>query len=134
MQINQGPTVTRYELSPSQGVKVSKIVNLADDIALNLAASGIRIEAPIPGKAAVGIEVPNKNPRSVYLRTVLESDEFRNFPSKLAFALGQDIAGNPVVTDIDKMPHLLIAGATGSGKSVCINTLITSIIYKAKPD
>ena len=134
MQINQGPTVTRYELSPSQGVKVSKIVNLADDIALNLAASGIRIEAPIPGKAAVGIEVPNKNPSSVYLRTVLESDEFRNFPSKLAFALGQDIAGNPVVTDIDKMPHLLIAGATGSGKSVCINTLITSIIYKAKPD
>lgn len=134
MQINQGPTVTRYELSPSQGVKVSKIVNLADDIALNLAASGIRIEAPIPGKAAVGIEVPNKNPRSVYLRTVLESEEFQNFPSKLAFALGQDIAGNPVVTDIDKMPHLLIAGATGSGKSVCINTLITSIIYKAKPD
>ncbi|MEA4972020.1 MAG: DNA translocase FtsK [Candidatus Metalachnospira sp.] len=134
LQINRGPTVTRYELSPSQGVKVSKIVNLSDDIALNLAASGIRIEAPIPGKAAVGIEVPNKNARSVFLRTVLESDEFKNFPSKLAFALGQDIAGNPVVTDIDKMPHLLIAGATGSGKSVCINTIITSIIYKAKPD
>lgn len=134
LQINRGPTVTRYELSPSQGVKVSKIVNLSDDIALNLAANGIRIEAPIPGKAAVGIEVPNKKARSVYLRTVLESDEFKNFPSKLAFALGQDIAGNAVVTDIDKMPHLLIAGATGSGKSVCINTLITSIIYKAKPD
>lgn len=134
MQINQGPTVTRYEVSPSHGVKVSKIVNLADDIALNLAASGIRIEAPIPGKAAVGIEVPNKEQKSVYLRTVLESEQFKKFPSKLAFALGQDIAGNAVVTDIAKMPHLLIAGATGSGKSVCINTLITSIIYKAKPD
>ncbi len=134
IQINKGPTVTRYELSPSQGVKVSKIVNLADDIALNLAASGIRIEAPIPGKAAVGIEVPNKETQSVYLRTVLESEAFREHPSRLAFALGEDIAGNPVVTDIAKMPHLLIAGATGSGKSVCINTLITSILYKAKPD
>ncbi len=133
IQISKGPTVTRYELSPSQGVKVSKIVNLADDIALNLAASGIRIEAPIPGKAAVGIEVPNKETQSVYLRTVLESDAFKEHPSKLAFALGQDIAGNPVVTDIAKMPHLLIAGATGSGKSVCINTLITSILYKADP-
>ena len=134
MQINQGPTVTRYEVSPSHGVKVSKIVNLADDIALNLAARGMRIEAPIPGKAAVGIEVPNREQQSVYLRTVLESEQFKKFPSKLAFALGQDIAGNAVVTDIAKMPHLLIAGATGSGKSVCINTLITSIIYKAKPD
>lgn len=134
IQINKGPTVTRYELSPSQGVKVSKIVNLADDIALNLAASGIRIEAPIPGKAAVGIEVPNRETQSVYLRTVLESKEFEEHPSRLAFALGEDIAGNPVVTDIAKMPHLLIAGATGSGKSVCINTLITSILYKAKPD
>ena len=134
IQINRGPTVTRYELSPSQGVKVSKIVNLADDIALNLAAAGIRIEAPIPGKAAVGIEVPNKETQSVYLRTVIESEEFQNFPSKLAFALGEDIAGKAVVTDIAKMPHLLIAGATGSGKSVCINTLITSIIYKAKPE
>lgn len=133
IQISKGPTVTRYELSPSQGVKVSKIVNLADDIALNLAASGIRIEAPIPGKAAVGIEVPNKETQSVYLRTVLESDAFQNHPSKLAFALGEDITGNPVVTDIAKMPHLLIAGATGSGKSVCINTLITSILYKADP-
>lgn len=134
IQINKGPTVTRYELSPSQGVKVSKIVNLADDIALNLAASGIRIEAPIPGKAAVGIEVPNKETQSVYLRTVLESENFQKFPSKLAFALGEDIAGNAVVTDIAKMPHLLIAGATGSGKSVCINTLITSILYKANPN
>lgn len=133
IQISKGPTVTRYELSPSQGVKVSKIVNLADDIALNLAASGIRIEAPIPGKAAVGIEVPNKETQSVYMRTLLESDAFKQHPSKLAFALGQDIAGNPVVTDIAKMPHLLIAGATGSGKSVCINTLITSILYKANP-
>lgn len=133
IQISKGPTVTRYELSPSQGVKVSKIVNLADDIALNLAASGIRIEAPIPGKAAVGIEVPNKETQSVYMRTLLESDAFKEHPSKLAFALGQDIAGNAVVTDIAKMPHLLIAGATGSGKSVCINTLITSILYKADP-
>ena len=133
MQINKGPTVTRYELAPSQGVKVSKIVNLADDIALNLAATGIRIEAPIPGKAAVGIEVPNKETQSVYLRSVLESDAFKKFPSKLAFALGEDIAGNAIVTDIGKMPHLLIAGATGSGKSVCINTLITSILYKADP-
>ncbi|WP_458407674.1 DNA translocase FtsK 4TM domain-containing protein [Anaerotignum sp.] len=133
IQISKGPTVTRYELSPSQGVKVSKIVNLADDIALNLAASGIRIEAPIPGKAAVGIEVPNKETQSVYMRTLLESDAFKEHQSKLAFALGQDIAGNPVVTDIAKMPHLLIAGATGSGKSVCINTLITSILYKADP-
>jgi len=133
IQISKGPTVTRYELSPSQGVKVSKIVNLADDIALNLAASGIRIEAPIPGKAAVGIEVPNKETQSVYMRTILESDAFKEHQSKLAFALGQDIAGNPVVTDIAKMPHLLIAGATGSGKSVCINTLITSILYKADP-
>ncbi len=133
VQINKGPTVTRYEVSPSQGVKVSKIVNLADDIALNLAANGIRIEAPIPGKAAVGIEVPNQQTESVYLRTVLESEQFKEHPSKLAFALGVDIEGNPVVTDIAKMPHLLIAGATGSGKSVCINTLIASILYKATP-
>ena len=133
VQINKGPAITRYELSPSQGVKVSKIVNLADDIALNLASSGIRIEAPIPGKAAVGIEVPNKETQAVYLREVIDTDTFRKHPSKLAFALGKDIAGNPVVTDIAKMPHLLIAGATGSGKSVCINTLITSILYKAEP-
>ncbi|MBU3811000.1 MAG: DNA translocase FtsK [Candidatus Niameybacter stercoravium] len=132
-QINKGPTVTRYELQPKQGVKVSKIVNLADDIALNLAASGIRIEAPIPGKAAVGIEVPNDISEMVYLRDVIESDQFAAFPSKLAFALGKDIAGKPIVADIGKMPHILIAGATGSGKSVCINTLITSILYKASP-
>ena len=134
VQINKGPTVTRYELTPSQGVKVSKIVNLSDDIALNLAATGIRIEAPIPGKAAVGIEVPNREVQSVYMRTVLESEAFKNAESKLTFVLGKDIAGNSVVTDIAKMPHLLIAGATGSGKSVCINTIITSIIYKAKPE
>jgi S-DNA-T family DNA segregation ATPase FtsK/SpoIIIE len=132
-QINKGPTVTRYELQPKQGVKVSKIVNLADDIALNLAAAGIRIEAPIPGKAAVGIEVPNEKSEMVYLRDVIESDYFAAYPSKLAFALGKDIAGKPMVTDIAKMPHMLIAGATGSGKSVCINTLITSILYKADP-
>ncbi|MBR5468343.1 MAG: DNA translocase FtsK, partial [Firmicutes bacterium] len=134
VQINKGPTVTRYELTPSQGVKVSKIVNLSDDLALNLAATGIRIEAPIPGKSAVGIEVPNKESQSVYLRSVIESDAFKKAASKVTFALGQDIAGNPVVTDIAKMPHLLIAGATGSGKSVCINTLITSILYKADPE
>ncbi|NLJ88973.1 MAG: DNA translocase FtsK [Epulopiscium sp.] len=134
IQINRGPTVTRYELQPKQGVKVSKIVSLSDDIALNLAASGIRIEAPIPGKAAVGIEVPNEKAQAVYLREVIEDEEFKKFPSKLAFALGKDIAGNSVIADIARMPHLLIAGATGSGKSVCINTLIASILYKAKPD
>lgn len=133
-QIHKGPSVTRYELQPKQGVKVSKIVNLSDDIALNLAATHIRIEAPIPGKAAVGIEVANSESEMVYLRDVIETDYFKNFPSKLAFALGKDIAGKPIITDIGKMPHLLIAGATGSGKSVCINTLITSLIYKATPD
>ncbi|MGL6173373.1 MAG: DNA translocase FtsK 4TM domain-containing protein [Cellulosilyticaceae bacterium] len=134
LQIHKGPTVTRYELQPKQGVKVSKIVNLADDIALNLAASGIRIEAPIPGKSAVGIEVPNEASEVVYLRDVIDTDNFTAFPSKLAFALGKDIGGKPIITDIGKMPHMLIAGATGSGKSVCINTLITSILYKAKPN
>lgn len=133
-QIHKGPAVTRYELQPKQGVKVSKIVNLADDIALNLAAPNIRIEAPIPGKAAVGIEVANESSEMVYLRDVIDSDRFIAYPSKLAFALGKDIAGKPIVTDIAKMPHILIAGATGSGKSVCINTLITSILYKARPD
>lgn len=132
-QIHRGPSVTRYELQPKQGVKVSKIVNLSDDIALNLAAPSIRIEAPIPGKAAVGIEVANENSEIVYLRDVIDSDRFLAFPSKLAFALGKDIAGKPIIADIGKMPHVLIAGATGSGKSVCINTLITSIIYKATP-
>ena len=132
--ISQGPSVTRYELQPEQGVKVSKIVGLADDIKLNLAATDIRIEAPIPGKAAVGIEVPNKENAAVGLRELLESKEYREFPSKLAFAVGKDIAGKVVVTDIAKMPHMLIAGATGSGKSVCINTLIMSLLYKANPE
>ena len=131
--ISCGPTVTRYELHPEQGVKVSKIVALADDIKLNLAAADIRIEAPIPGKAAVGIEVPNKENHVVLLRDLLESEAFKKYPSRLAFAVGKDIAGQTVVSDIAKMPHLLIAGATGSGKSVCINTLIMSMIYKAKP-
>ncbi len=131
--ITRGPTVTRYELTPNTGVKVSKIVNLSDDIALNLAAKSIRIEAPIPGRAAVGIEVPNEAPESVALRTVIESDTFKDHKSKLAFALGKDAAGEIVVGDIAKMPHVLIAGATGSGKSVCINSLIVSILYKSKP-
>ena len=131
--ITKGPTVTRYELTPSTGVKVSKIVNLSDDIALNLAAKSIRIEAPIPGKAAVGIEVPNAICESVMLREVIESDAFKNHKSKLAFALGKDAAGEVCVGDIAKMPHVLIAGATGSGKSVCINSIIVSILYKAKP-
>ena len=132
--ISQGPSVTRYELQPEQGVKVSKIVGLADDIKLNLAATDIRIEAPIPGKAAVGIEVPNKENTAVSFRELVEAKEFREFPSSLAFAVGKDIGGKIVVTDIAKMPHMLIAGATGSGKSVCINTIIMGILYKAKPE
>ncbi len=132
--VSCGPAVTRYELQPEMGVKVSKIVGLADDIKLNLAAADIRIEAPIPGKAAVGIEVPNKENTAVMLRDLLETPEFKKSPSKLSFAAGKDIAGKAVVTDIAKMPHVLIAGATGSGKSVCINTLIMSILYKASPD
>lgn len=131
--VSCGPSVTRYELQPEQGVKVSKIVGLADDIKLNLAAADIRIEAPIPGKAAVGIEVPNKENTAVMLRDLLETDAFKNHESKIAFAAGRDIAGKVVVADIMKMPHVLIAGATGSGKSVCINTLIMSILYKANP-
>ncbi len=129
-----GPSVTRYELQPEQGVKVSKIVGLADDIKLNLAVADLRIEAPIPGKAAVGIEVPNSENPAVMLRDLLESDEFKNSRSLISFAVGKDIAGKVVVADIAKMPHLLVAGATGSGKSVCINTLIMSIIYKADPE
>ena len=128
-----GPTVTRYELQPAQGVKVSRIVNLADDIKLNLAAADIRIEAPIPGKAAIGIEVPNKNNAMVTLRELLESDAFRESKSKIAFGLGKDLSGQPVIADIARMPHLLIAGATGSGKSVCINTIVLSILYHASP-
>ncbi len=129
----KGPTVTRYELTPNVGVKVSKIVNLTNDIALNLAAKSIRIEAPIPGKAAVGIEIPNEVPESVMLRDVIESDTFRNHKSKVCFALGKDVAGEICVGDIAKMPHMLIAGTTGSGKSVCINSIIVSILYKSKP-
>ncbi len=129
-----GPSVTRYELQPDQGVKVSRIVGLADDIKLNLAVADLRIEAPIPGKAAVGIEVPNSENTAVMLRDLLESDEFKKSESLLSFAAGKDIAGKVVVADIAKMPHLLVAGATGSGKSVCINTLIMSIIYKADPE
>ena len=132
--ISQGPSVTRYELQPEQGVKVSKILGLADDIKLNLAATDIRIEAPIPGKAAIGIEVPNKENMTVALRDLLETREFKEFKSNLAFAVGKDIGGQTIVTDIAKMPHMLIAGSTGSGKSVCINTLIMSILYKAHPD
>lgn len=131
--VSVGPAITRYELKPAEGVRVNKIANLADDIALNLAAESIRIEAPIPGKQAVGIEVPNKENEIVHLRDIIETSTFSDYKSKLAFALGKDVAGNEVVTDIAKMPHVLIAGSTGSGKSVCINTLITSIIYKAKP-
>ena len=133
-EISQGPSITRYELQPEQGVKVSKIVNLADDIKLSLAAMDIRIEAPIPGKPAIGIEVPNKHPSLVELRDILETQEFRGAKSKLAFGVGKDLGGKTVVTDISKMPHLLIAGATGSGKSVCINTIIMSILYKAAPN
>ena len=131
--VSVGPAITRYELKPAEGVRVSKIANLADDIALNLAAETIRIEAPIPGKQAVGIEIPNKENEIVHLRDIIDCSKFIEHKSKLAFALGKDVAGEEVVTDIAKMPHVLIAGATGSGKSVCINTLIASIIYKAKP-
>ena len=132
--VSCGPAVTRYELQPEAGVKVSRIVALESDIKLNLAASDIRIEAPIPGKAAVGIEVPNKSNMTVMLRDLLEDESFKNYKSKIAFAAGRDIAGMPVIADIQKMPHVLIAGATGSGKSVCINTIIMSILYSARPD
>ena len=131
--VSVGPAITRYELKPAEGVRVSKIAKLSDDIALNLAAESIRIEAPIPGKMAVGIEIPNKEKEIVPLRDIIDSDEFTGNKSKLAFALGKGVSGDTVVSDIAKMPHVLIAGSTGSGKSVCINTLITSILYKAKP-
>ena len=134
LDISRGPAVTRYELQPAAGVKISKITNLADDIAMNLAASGVRIEAPIPGKAAVGIEVPNKNVGVVRMRDLVESNRFCSAPSKLTVALGRDISGQVTVADLAKMPHLLIAGSTGSGKSVCINSLIISLLYKATPD
>lgn len=131
--IIHGPAITRYELTPEKGVKVSRIASLSDDLALNLAAVGVRIEAPVPGKSVVGIEVPNEQINTVYLREILDDAKFTAFPSNLAFGIGKDVAGNVIVHDITKMPHLLIAGATGSGKSVCINTLIVSIIYKANP-
>lgn len=133
-QVTLGPTITRYEVQPNPGVKVSRIVNLSDDIALSLAAKSIRIEAPIPGKSAIGIEVPNDKPQIVGLRDVLGSQEFKEDSSSLAIALGKDISGNPVIADIGKMPHLLVAGATGSGKSVCVNTIINSVLYKATPE
>lgn len=134
LQISIGPSITRYEIQPAPGVKVSKIVSLTNDIALSLASSDIRMEAPIPGKSAIGIEVPNKNKIGVGLKEILESKEYSEINTLIPFALGKDIAGKPIVTNIEKMPHLLIAGATGSGKSVCINTLITSILFKARPD
>ncbi|MCL2170229.1 MAG: DNA translocase FtsK, partial [Defluviitaleaceae bacterium] len=133
VEVSKGPTITRYELSPGSGVKVSKIAGLADDLALNLAAETVRVEAPIPGKSVVGIEIPNKEVQAVYFREVIDDDAFWSHPSKIAIAMGKDIAGNIVVADIAKMPHLLIAGSTGSGKSVCVNTLIASIIFKATP-
>ncbi|ABO50454.1 DNA translocase FtsK [Desulforamulus reducens MI-1] len=133
-QVSRGPAITRYEIQPPAGVKVSRIVGLADDIALSMAAPDVRIEAPIPGKAAVGIEVPNKEISMVHIRDLLEAKEFSNASSSLTVALGKDIAGTPIMADLTKMPHLLIAGATGAGKSVCINTLISSILFKATPD
>lgn len=133
-QVTQGPAITRYEAQPAPGVKVSKITNLADDIALSLASADVRIEAPIPGKSVVGIEVPNKEIAMVHFREVLETPEFQGLTNKLILCLGKDITGAPVIADLTKMPHLLIAGATGSGKSVCINTLIHSILFKARPD
>ena len=130
----QGPTVTRYEIEPAQGVKVSRIVNLTDDIALNLAAQHIRMEAPIPGKSAIGIEVPNTKTEAVHLRDVLDCGDFKEARGGIPVGLGKDIAGEPVITDLAKMPHLLVAGTTGSGKSVCVNTLISSILFSRKPE
>jgi len=134
LQINKGPTITRYEIQPAPGIKVSRITGLSNDIALALATSDIRMEAPIPGKSAIGIEVPNRNKTSVYLRSLIESKEYKAVETNIPFALGKDIAGKNIIASINKMPHLLIAGATGSGKSVCINSLIMSILFKAKPD
>ncbi len=134
LQINKGPTITRYEIQPAPGIKVSRITSLSNDIALALATSDIRMEAPIPGKSAIGIEVPNRNKTSVYLKSLIDSKEYKSIGTNIPFALGKDIAGKNIVAEINKMPHLLIAGATGAGKSVCINTLIMSILFKAKPD
>jgi len=132
--IYRGPAITRYEIQPGAGVKVSKIKSLEDDIALYLAAQGVRIEAPVPGKAAVGIEVPNINKDVVTIREILSSSEFRSAKSKLSFAVGKDIAGNIILGDVAKMPHVIIAGTTGSGKSVCTRYIIMSILYNAAPD
>ena len=134
VNICRGPSVTRFEVQPAPGVKISKITNLSDDIALNLASSGVRIEAPIPGKAAVGIEVPNKVITMVSMRELIDSSKFKSAKSKLSVVLGKDISGNTIVTDLAKMPHLLIAGTTGSGKSVCVNSILISLLYKATPD
>ncbi|NLJ33124.1 MAG: DNA translocase FtsK [Firmicutes bacterium] len=134
MEVSKGPVITRYELQPSPGTKVSRILSLSDDIALHLAAAGVRIEAPIPGKAAIGIEIPNKEITDVYLREVVETKPFQESPSTLTFGVGKDIAGEPVVADLGKMPHLLIAGATGAGKSVYLNSLLASLLFRAKPD
>ena len=134
VQVTQGPTVTRYEIQPAVGVKVSKIVNLADDIALNLRAKSIRIEAPIPGKAAIGVEIENEKSTPVALREIVDSDNFRNAKSKISFAVGKDISGEAIVANLKDMPHMLIAGSTGSGKSVCINSILVSLLYKATPD
>ncbi len=133
-EVHKGPAITRYEIQPAPGIKVSRIMRLADDIALSLAATAVRIEAPIPGKAAMGIEVPNKEIATVCLREILETSEFQDAGSKITIGLGKDIAGNTIITDLAKMPHLLIAGATGSGKSVCLNTIICSVLFKATPD
>jgi S-DNA-T family DNA segregation ATPase FtsK/SpoIIIE len=134
MQVSRGPAVTRFELQPPPGVKISRITNLSNDIALSLAAQGVRIEAPIPGKAAIGIEIPNENVAVVKLRDIIESSVFAKAKSSLSFCLGKDITGKNVVTDLSRMPHMLIAGATGSGKSVCINSIIISFIYKSSPE
>ncbi|RMD61061.1 DNA translocase FtsK, partial [Candidatus Parcubacteria bacterium] len=133
VEINPGPVITRYEYEPAPGIKVSKITSLSDDLALAMRARRIRIVAPIPGKAAVGIELPNRDPQIVYLRSIFDSEAFRNSSSPLTLALGKTISGKPYVTQLDKMPHLLVAGSTGSGKSVCLNSIITSILYKAHP-
>ena len=132
--VDRGPRITRYEIVPARGVRVSRVVNLFDDIALNLAAEGIRMEAPIPGKSAIGVEIPNKHPSMVYLRDLLDTDDFKNAPSKTLACLGKDVTGNPVFGDIAKMPHILVAGATGMGKSVCMNSVLISILYRARPD
>ena len=134
VNVRSGPVITQYEVQPAPGVRVNRIANLSDDIALSLAAPGVRIEAPIPGKNAIGIEVPNKKRSSVMLRDVLESGAFRNAKSKVSVALGKNIAGDDVVIDLASMPHLLIAGTTGSGKSVCVNSLIVSLLFKATPE